>query len=83
MEKSNAVKQGSLLKNAVLVLAAVSPMLIYSTESLAAIADLDVSAGATYLETNASDNMSNIATVLFSLAGLAVAIRWVKATFFS
>lgn len=81
MEKANAVKRGQLfgVVTALLVVAAaVSPV-----TAQAAIAALDVTAGTTYLETNASTNMTAIAEVLFSLAGLAVAIRWVKATFFS
>ncbi len=46
------------------------------------VAALDVSQGTSYLQTNASTNMSTIAVVLFILAGLAMAIVWVKATFF-
>jgi len=46
------------------------------------VAPLDVSTGTQYLQDNASGNMSKVALVLFVLAGLGMAIVWVKATFF-
>lgn len=81
MQVANAGKRG-LLFGVFAALCAVAVMVV-PMESHAAIAALDVSAATTYLEDNASTNMTDIAQVLFGLAGLAVAIRWVKATFFS
>lgn len=48
----------------------------------AAVPALDTTAAVTYLETNAGGGMNAIGVVVLSLAGLAMAISWVKATFF-
>ena len=64
-------------------LLAVVTLLAFTGPASAEIAALDVSTANTYLETNASTNMTLIGTTLFGLSGLAVSIRWIKATFFS
>ncbi len=43
---------------------------------------LDVTPATAYLNTNAGNNMNLVAIVVFGLAALAMAITWVKATFF-
>jgi len=45
-------------------------------------AALSVSDATTYLQTNAQTNMTTVGGVMFVLAGIAVAITWVKAQFF-
>ncbi|WP_428384188.1 hypothetical protein [Nevskia ramosa] len=51
-------------------------------EAAAQVAALDASTAISYLEDNASTNMTQVGVVVFTLAGLAMAITWVKATFF-
>lgn len=58
-------------------LVALSPALAF-----AAVPALDVTDATTYLETNAGGGIAAIGVVMLTLAGLAVAIKWVKATFF-
>ena len=70
-------------KSIAFALMAVVALTVFSIEPvMAQTAALDASVGTEYLETNAATNMALVAVVLFTLAGLAMAIKWVKATFF-
>lgn len=70
-----------MLKN-LLPLVAVLSLGFVSAEALAVVPALDASTAVAYLEDNAGTNMSEVGVVVFTLAGLAMAITWVKATFF-
>lgn len=48
----------------------------------ASVPALEVTSATSYLETNAGGGIAAIGVVMLTLAGLAVAIKWVKATFF-
>jgi len=56
--------------------------LIVPAVSFAAVPALDTAAATTYLETNAGGAIVAIGLVMLTLAGLAVAVKWAKATFF-
>ena len=64
------------------VAVAVMSMLFVPAAS-AQVGAIDVSTATTYLEDNVAPAMLAIAGVVFTLAALAMGIRWVKATFFS
>lgn len=68
-----------LSRIAVLAAAAVSAVPMIASAQVAAI---DYGDALTYLETNAGGGMVAIGAVILTLAGLGVAIKWVKATFF-
>lgn len=53
-----------------------------SNAAFAVYPAVDSSAGTDYLEANVGPAMIAISVVLFSLAGIAMGIKWVKATFF-
>lgn len=48
----------------------------------AAVPALDVTDAVTYLETNAGGGMAEVGGIVLLLAGLAMAVTWIKATFF-
>lgn len=68
------------MKHAISAVCAV--LLSVSVNAIAAVPALDVTAATSYLETNAGGGIAAIGVVMLTLAGLAVAIKWVKATFF-
>jgi hypothetical protein len=59
-----------------------SALLLAADIASASVPALDVTDATTYLETNAGGGIAEIGVVMLTLAGLAVAIKWVKATFF-
>ncbi|WP_281783647.1 hypothetical protein [Sinimarinibacterium flocculans] len=63
-------------------LAAGSAAIVATTPTWAQVGALDASAAATYLEDNAGGAMLLIGAAVLTLAGLGVAIKWTKATFF-
>lgn len=48
----------------------------------AAMPALDPAAAVTYLETNAGGGIAEVGVAVLSLAALAMAVTWIKATFF-
>lgn len=68
------------MKQYLVVLSALGAGVVGSAQ--AAVPALDVTDAVTYLETNAGGGMAEIGVVVLALAGLAMAISWVKATFF-
>ena len=61
---------------------ALAAAMFMAEPSMAAVPALDVSDAVTYLETNAGGGISAVGIAVLSLAGLAMAISWIKATFF-
>lgn len=61
---------------------AVAVLSLLASVAHAAVPALDVTSATGYLETNAGGGIAAIGVVMLTLAGLAVAIKWVKATFF-
>lgn len=53
-----------------------------SVQAQAAMPALDPAAAVTYLETNAGGGIAAVGLAVITLAALAMAVSWIKATFF-
>lgn len=69
-----------MFKKFAVVLAGGSAGIVGSAQ--AAMPALDPATAVTYLETNAGGGMAEIGLAVITLAALAMAITWIKATFF-
>lgn len=64
------------------LLSVCASLMSVATPVMAAVPAFDAAAANTYLESNAGAGIALVGLTIVTLAALAIAIKWIKATFF-